>query len=111
MLERKTDSRFPTLVERFVRYAKVHTTSVEDAETYPSSERQFDLARILVDELHAVGLGNATVDDHCYVTATLPASPGCEKVPPIAFIASRMAARSTTAGTPVKSCSSTRAGW
>ncbi|MCB1183304.1 peptidase T [bacterium] len=87
MLERKTDSRFPTLVERFVRYAKVHTTSVEDAETYPSSERQFDLARILVDELHAVGLGNATVDDHCYVTATLPASPGCEKVPPIAFIA------------------------
>ena len=86
MLERKTESRFPTLVERFVKYAKIHTTSDDASETYPSTERQFDLAKLLVDELKAVGLADAAVDDNCYVTATLPASPGCEKVPAIAFI-------------------------
>ena len=48
MLERKPDSPFPTLVDRFVKYAKIHTTSSEESETYPSTERQFDLARILV---------------------------------------------------------------
>ncbi len=87
MLERKPDSRFPSLVDRFVTYAKVHTTSSEDSETYPSTERQWDLARILVDELKAVGLEDAAVDEHCYVTATLPATAGLEDVPVVAFIA------------------------
>jgi len=86
MLDRKSDSQFPTLVDRFVKYAKVHTTSSEESDTYPSTERQFDLARILVDELKAVGLSDAAVDENCYVTATLPASPGCENVPVISFI-------------------------
>ena len=74
MLERKPDSRFPTLTERFVKYAKIHTTSVEGSETYPSHERQFDLARVLVEELKDLGLKDAAVDDNCYVTATLPAN-------------------------------------
>lgn len=86
MLGRKTGSKFPSLVDRFVAYAKVHTTSSESSDTYPSTARQFDLARILVDELQAIGLKDAAVDDHCYVTATLPASKGCQKVPVIAFI-------------------------
>ena len=86
MLERKAASEFPTLIDRFVTYAKIHTTSNEESETYPSTERQFDLARLLVDELKAVGLADAAVDDNCYVTATVPASSGCEKVPVIAFI-------------------------
>ena len=86
MLDRKPDSPFPGLVDRFVTYAKIHTQSDESSETYPSTKRQFDLAKLLVDELQAVGLADASVDDNCYVTATLPASPGCEKVPAIAFI-------------------------
>ncbi len=86
MLARKTGSKFPSLVDRFVAYAKVHTTSSESSDTYPSTARQFDLARILVAELQAIGLKDAAVDEHCYVTATLPASTGCEKVPVIAFI-------------------------
>ena len=87
MLERKPDSKFPTLVERFVKYAKVHTASAEGSETYPSTKRQFDLARILVDELKELGLADAAVDEHCYVTATLPANfPGGDKVPVIGFI-------------------------
>ncbi len=86
MLDRKAGSPFPSLVDRFVSYAKVHTTSSEESDTYPSTERQFDLARILVGELKALGLSDASVDDNCYVTATLPASPGLEDVPVIAFI-------------------------
>jgi len=86
MLKRKADSTFPSLVDRFVAYAKVYTQSNEESDTYPSTERQFDLARILVEELKAIGLSDAAVDDNCYVTASLAASPGCEKVPAIAFI-------------------------
>lgn len=86
MLQRKPGSTFPGLVDRFVAYAKVHTTSSESSDTYPSTARQFDLARILVAELLALGLQDAAVDENCYVTATLPATPGCEKVPVIAFI-------------------------
>ena len=87
MLERAANSQFPGLVDRFVTYVKIHTTSSEDSETYPSTARQFDLARLLVDELKDLGLCDAAVDEHCYVTATLPASAGYEKVPAIAFIA------------------------
>lgn len=86
MLDRHPDSKFPGLVDRFVTYAKIHTQSDEESETYPSTERQFDLARLLVDELKAVGLQDAAVDDNCYVTASVPASPGCENIPVIAFI-------------------------
>jgi tripeptide aminopeptidase len=87
MLKRKSDSSFPTLVDRFVAYAKVHTQSDDKSDSYPSTDRQFDLARILVDELKDIGLNDARVDEHCYVTASLPATPGCENVPVIAFIA------------------------
>jgi tripeptide aminopeptidase len=88
LLERQKDSRFPTMTERFVRYAKIHTTSTEGSETYPSTERQFDLARVLVAELKDLGLADAAVDDHCYVTATLPGNlPGGKQVPVIGFIA------------------------
>jgi tripeptide aminopeptidase len=88
MLERRPDSRFPTVVERFVKYAKIHTTSKEGSETYPSTACQLDLARELVQELQALGLQDAAMDQHGYVTATLPANfPGGEKVPAIAFIA------------------------
>ncbi len=87
MLDRKSDTQFPTLVERFVKYAKVHTTSNEESETYPSTAIQFDLAKILVEELKAVGLDDAAVDEHCYVTATLHANfEEGKKVPVISFI-------------------------
>ncbi len=88
MLERKKDSRFPTVTERFVKYAKMHTASKEGSETYPSTACQLDLARELVQELLALGLKDASLDQHGYVTATLPANfPGGDKVPTIAFIA------------------------
>jgi len=60
------------LIERFVEYAKIDTTSDEHSESCPSTERQFVLARKLVEELKQIGLADAAVDGNCYVTATLP---------------------------------------
>jgi tripeptide aminopeptidase len=61
-----------SLVERFLQYVKIHTTSDEHSDSSPSTERQFELARLLVEELTALGLTDAAVDENCYVTATLP---------------------------------------
>lgn len=72
--------------ERLLNYVKIHTASADDAECVPSTERQFDLARPLCDELRALGL-TAEVDEHCYVRGWLPATPGREDAPCVAFIA------------------------
>ncbi|MBQ5789254.1 MAG: tripeptide aminopeptidase PepT, partial [Thermoguttaceae bacterium] len=61
-------------LERFLKYVAIETTSNEEATTTPSSPKEFDLARVLVDELREIGLTDAAVDEHCYVTATLPAN-------------------------------------
>ena len=73
--------------ERLLRYVTVHTASVEDAETTPSSARQFDLARLLERELRELGASDVFVDEHCYVYAKLPATAGCEDKPCIGFLA------------------------
>lgn len=73
--------------ERFIRYAKVYTTSDSSSKTHPSTPRQFDLARMLVDELKELGLADARVDEHCYVYASLAAAPGCEAAPALGLIA------------------------
>ena len=59
------------LIKRFVKYAKVHTTSNEDSETVPSTEIQKDLGKILVEDLKEIGLSDAYMDDKGYVYATL----------------------------------------
>lgn len=73
--------------ERLLQYVKVHTTSDPNSGTHPSTARQFDLARQLVEELKSLGLQDAHVDEHCYVYATLPATPGQEAAPALGFIA------------------------
>ena len=73
--------------ERLIKYAKVSTASDPDSGKHPSSERQFDLARLLVDELKELGIDNAQLDDNCYVYASIPASEGCENAPAIGLIA------------------------
>lgn len=62
------------LIERFTRYVKVETQSNENNEACPSSEGQWNLARMLVEELKAIGMSDVTIDEHCYVMATLPAN-------------------------------------
>ncbi len=73
--------------ERLLQYVTVYTTSDPTTGTHPSTMRQFDLARQLVRELQALGLQDAHVDEHCYVYATLPATPGQEAAPALGFIA------------------------
>ncbi len=85
---RAKDVRIDTdsLLDRFVRYAKIHTTSDENSSTCPSTERQFDLGRLLVEELRAMGL-EAEVDEHCYVYARVPARGADAQAPAIGLIA------------------------
>jgi tripeptide aminopeptidase len=64
---------------RFLRYVKVHTMSDDTTGTHPSTERQFDLSRMLEGELRDLGLQDILLDEHCYLYATLPASPGAGK--------------------------------
>jgi tripeptide aminopeptidase len=63
----------PGLLDRFQRYVRVSTQSDRDATTSPSTARQLDLSRILLDELRAIGLQDAELDGDGYVYATLPA--------------------------------------
>ena len=73
--------------ERLLNYVVVYTTSDEDSTTVPTSARQFDLARLLVDELKTLGVSDAAVDDLCYVYATLPATEGYEQATKLGLIA------------------------
>ncbi len=61
-----------SLVERFLEYVRIDTTSDEHSDSFPSTQRQFALAHRLVDQLLSLGLSDAAVDENCYVTATLP---------------------------------------
>lgn len=71
--------------ERLINYAKVHTASIEDSEQVPSTERQFDLSRMLAKEMEELGLEGVFVDEHAYVYGFIPASEGMEDKPCIAF--------------------------
>ncbi|MRG59863.1 peptidase T [Agromyces sp. CFH 90414] len=79
----------PELLARFDRYVRIDTQSDRDSGTQPSSARQLDLSRVLVDELVALGLDDAELDEHGYVYATLPATidPADGPVPVIGLIA------------------------
>lgn len=72
---------------RFLRYVQVPTASDEKSSTVPTTGCQFDLARMLVEELRGMGITDARVDEKCYVYASIPASEGCERCPSIGFIA------------------------
>lgn len=80
------------LLHRFLRYVQVDTQSDENSESFPSTEKQKDLARMLVEELKGLGLTDAAMDEWGYVYATLPANippshPAYGKVPTIGLIA------------------------
>jgi tripeptide aminopeptidase len=72
--------------ERFLRYVRIDTQSDEESETYPSTEGQLVLLRLLREELEEIGLTDVVLDEHGYVTATLPATVDKE-VPTIALFA------------------------
>lgn len=73
--------------ERLLKYVVVRTPSDENSDTVPSSECQFDLARLLEAEMKELGLSDVYLDDQCYLYGKLPATPGYEDKPAIGFIA------------------------
>jgi len=73
------------IIDRFVRYITVDTQSDPNNPDFPSTEKQWDLAHILVEELKEIGMQDITLDDNCYIMATLPSNVDF-KVPTIGFI-------------------------
>ena len=73
--------------ERLLKYVQIDTPSNPAGESVPSSACQFDLAKVLVEELKAVGVENAEVDEKCYVYASIPATEGYENCKKLGFIA------------------------
>ena len=73
--------------ERFLKYIRVHTTSDPASSAAPSSAIQLDLAHMLVEEMTALGIENAHVDEFGVVYGWLIATKGCEDLPALGFIA------------------------
>jgi tripeptide aminopeptidase len=80
---------------RLLRYARIDTQSDEDSTEYPSTAKQLDLLRLLLDELRGLGLADAQMDEHGYVTATIAATVDGD-FPTIAFFAHVDTAREVT---------------
>jgi tripeptide aminopeptidase len=74
-----------TSKERFLKYVTIDTQSDPNSPSQPSTEKQKDLSRVLVQELHAMGITDAELDEHGYVYATIPATSKKKNVPVICF--------------------------
>lgn len=72
--------------ERLLKYVSYWTTSDEECRQIPSSERQFELGKVLEQELRDLGLEKVTLTDHCYVYGLLPATKGYTDKPAVGFI-------------------------
>lgn len=72
--------------DKFLRYISVWTTSDESSTTHPSSLHELELSRMLVEELHAMGIKDASLDENGYVMASIPSNVDGD-VPAVGFIA------------------------
>ena len=87
-LELIYDVKVPdTVATRLLRYGKLPTRSAEGAAVCPSTPGQWELAKLLVEELKELGVEDAMVDEHCYVYGHLAATEGMEERPALGFIA------------------------
>jgi tripeptide aminopeptidase len=73
-----------TVLERFLKYVQIDTQSDPNSPSQPSTEKQKDLSRVLVEDLHALGITDAELDEYGYVYATIPANTD-KKVPVLCF--------------------------
>lgn len=74
-----------SVLERFLRYVQIDTQSDPNSETFPSTAKQRNLSNLLADELRALGVADAHVDEHGYVYATIPSNSDRKDVPVICF--------------------------
>jgi len=77
----------PELASRFLRYVKIETTSDRHAEGTPSTASQWELGRLLLEEIRALGVTDVELDERCYLIARIPASEGLEGSPSIGLMA------------------------
>lgn len=75
------------VLDKFIRYAKIDTQSDPNSPTIPSTQKQFDLANLLIKELKEMGIKDVELTDECYVYATIPCNiQGGDKLPVIGFV-------------------------
>nr|WP_295930522.1 peptidase T [uncultured Dyadobacter sp.] len=74
-----------SVLERFLRYVQIDTQSDPNSETFPSTAKQRNLSSLLAEELRALGVADAHVDEHGYVYATIPSNSDRNDVPVICF--------------------------
>src|SRR6056297_753475 len=74
------------VLERFLEYVKIDTQSDPDSKSNPSTEKQFDLGKILEKELKEIGFENVELDDNCNLWAEIKSNTD-KDVPTIGFIA------------------------
>ena len=79
------DKKLSNVTERFLRYVKVDTRSADGVESIPSTQKQFDLARMIEAEMKEIGLEDVRLDEHCYVYGFIPATDA--SLPTLGFIA------------------------
>ncbi len=93
-----------SVVDRFLRYARVDTQSREDEATTPSTATQWTLARQLAEELSSLGARDVSVSDHCMVYATIPAtvSGARAKATPVLGLLAHVDTSPAVSGTGVK---------
>lgn len=89
-----------TVDTRFMRYAQIDTQSDPLSSTFPTTEKQKDLSRLLVKELLEMGITDAELDEHGYVYATIPAN--TDKQVPVICFCSHVDTSSDSSGTGVK---------
>ncbi len=73
------------IIDRFIKYATIDTQSDPNNPDFPSTEKQWNLAKVLVEDLKAIGMQDISLDDNCYIMATLPSNVN-HQVPTIGFI-------------------------
>ena len=79
------DKKLSNVTERFLRYVKVDTRSADGVESIPSTQKQFNLARMIEAEMKEIGLEDVRLDEHCYVYGFIPATDA--SLPTLGFIA------------------------
>jgi len=89
-----------TVAERFLRYVQIDTQSDPESDTFPSTEKQKDLSRLLVKELLAMGITDAHMDEYGYVFGTIPSN--TEKEVPVICFCSHVDTAPDCSGTNVK---------
>ena len=75
-----------TIVDRFIKYARIDTQSDENSSQTPSTQKQFNLAKEVEKEALEMGLVDVSLDNNCYLMATLPSNTSKKNVPVIGFI-------------------------